>query len=127
MNIHIDSQSPIAMYRQIVDQVVRSLAAGQLVPGDQLPSIRSLSTRLRINPNTVIKAYRELELRGYAESRHGKGFFAADGASLQAREDWRGRAQESIRSAVMDALRMGMQETEVMDIVKQTIDEGGSR
>lgn len=127
MNISINSQSPVAMYRQIVDQIVQNLAAGQLVPGDQLPSIRNLSTRLRINPNTVIKAYRELELRGYAESRHGRGFFAADGATVQARRDWRGRVRESIRTAIFNAIRMGMQAPEIIEIVNETIEEGGAR
>ncbi|HPQ39286.1 MAG TPA: GntR family transcriptional regulator [bacterium] len=127
MNIQINAHSPVAMYRQIVDQIVQNLAAGRLAPGDQLPSIRNLSTRLRINPNTVIKAYRELELRGYAESRHGRGFFAAGGAMDQAREDWRIRAREGIRVAVTDAIRMGMRSMEIRDIVNEIIEEGGSR
>ena len=127
MNVVINSQSPVAMYRQIVDQVIQNLAAGQLAPGDQLPSIRSLSTELRINPNTVIKAYRELELRGYAESRHGKGFFAADGSAKQARDDWRVRARDEIRDAVTRAVKLGMKSTEIMDIVEAIISEGGSK
>lgn len=127
MNVVIDSQSPVAMYRQIVEQIIQNLATGQLAPGDQLPSIRSLSTSLRINPNTVIKAYRELELRGFAQSRHGKGFFAADGSAQQARDNWRVRAREEIADAVARAIKLGMSPSEIMDIVNTMINNGGSR
>ncbi|MBN1296411.1 GntR family transcriptional regulator [bacterium] len=127
MNITINLQSPIAIYRQIVDQIVQNLAEEQLAPGDQLPSIRSLSTELRINPNTVIKAYRELEFRGYAESRHGKGYFAAGRAVARAREDWRERAREEIATVVVRAVRMGMEPKEVETIVQETLYEGESR
>ena len=121
MNIILNPQSPIALYRQIVDQIVQHLAAGQLAPGDQLPSIRSLSTRLRINPNTVIKSYRELELRGFAESRHGKGFFTSGESASQARVGWGIRAREDLQSAVTAAIRMGISSAEICKIVDETI------
>ena len=74
MILRVDPGLPAPLYRQITDQVIYRIAAGEIREGEQLPSIRRLATELRINPNTVIKAYRELELRGFAASRHGKGF-----------------------------------------------------
>ena len=62
MIIQIDPSNSVPIYRQIMEQIIYRIAAGELLPGDQLPSIRRLSTSLRINPNTVIKSYRELEL-----------------------------------------------------------------
>ncbi len=126
MNVRVNPKSPIAIYRQVVDQVVQNLAAGLLAPGDQLPSIRSLSTQLRINPNTVIKAYRELELRGYAESKHGKGFFAAEGSDVQAREDWQVRVRDEIESTVARAMKLGLSPSDILTIVNETLSQGGA-
>lgn len=63
------------MYRQIMDQVRGAIASGSLVAGDQLPTVRQLAVDLAINPNTVIRAYRELELGGLLESHQGTGTF----------------------------------------------------
>lgn len=63
------------MYRQIIDRVTEGIAAGSLRAGDQLPTVRQLAVDLAINPNTVIRAYRELELLGITESHQGSGTF----------------------------------------------------
>lgn len=68
------------VYLQLQEQVERRVASGVLRPGDALPSVRALATELRVNPNTIVRAYRELELRGLVESRHGEGTFIAAGA-----------------------------------------------
>ena len=88
MNLH----SGVPVYRQIIDQVVGGIAAGTLVGGDQLPTIRQLAVDLSINPNTVIRAYRELEIREVLETQQGTGTFishqqktARDGAERQRR------------------------------------------
>lgn len=65
------------VYMQIKEQLERRIASGQLQPGQMLPSVRSLSETLQINPNTVVRAYRELELLGLVESRHGEGTFVS--------------------------------------------------
>jgi GntR family transcriptional regulator len=63
------------VYRQIIDQVIGGMAAGSLIAGDQLPTVRQLAVDLSINPNTVIRAYRELEIRGVLETQQGTGTF----------------------------------------------------
>ena len=79
LNIHFDNPTP--PYLQIVEQISRAVASGQLTSGDALPSIRRLAERLRVNRNTVDKAFRELEHRGVVEIRRGKGAFVLDGGS----------------------------------------------
>jgi GntR family transcriptional regulator len=66
------------VYRQIIDQVLGGIAAGKLCPGDQLPTVRQLAVDLAINPNTVVRAYRELEFREVLATQQGTGTFLTD-------------------------------------------------
>src|ERR1700729_3259120 len=74
LNVH----SGVPVYRQMIDQVQGALAAGRLKAGDQLPTIRQVAVDLAINPNTVTRAYREMEIRGLLETQQGTGTFIAD-------------------------------------------------
>jgi GntR family transcriptional regulator len=71
----LDLKSGVPVYRQIIDQVRGALASGALTTGDQLPTVRQLAVDLEINPNTVVRAYRELELGGLLETHQGTGTF----------------------------------------------------
>ena len=71
----LDLLSGIPVYRQIIDQVLGGIAAGTLTPGHQLPTVRQVAVDLSINPNTVVRAYRELEIRGVLETQQGTGTF----------------------------------------------------
>ena len=71
----LDLRSGVPIYRQIMDQVIGAIATGALAVGDQLPTVRQLAVDLAINPNTVIRAYRELELQGALETQQGTGTF----------------------------------------------------
>lgn len=71
----LDLRSGTPVYRQIIDQVMGGIAAGALAAGDQLPTVRQLAVDLSINPNTVVRAYRELEIRGVLETQQGTGTF----------------------------------------------------
>src|SRR5215813_1290625 len=73
----LDVHSGVPVYRQIIDQVIGGIAAGTLAAGDQLPTVRQLAVDLSINPNTVIRAYRELEIRGVLETQQGTGTFVS--------------------------------------------------
>jgi GntR family transcriptional regulator len=73
--IQLDLHSGMPVYRQVIDQVRGGIASGLLMPGDQLPTVRQLAVDLEINPNTVIRAYRELELGGLLETHQGTGTF----------------------------------------------------
>jgi len=71
----LDLRSGVPVYRQIMDQVLAGIASGRLASGDQLPTVRQLAVDLQINPNTVIRAYRELEIRGFLDTHQGSGTF----------------------------------------------------
>ena len=75
LEIRLDPQSGMPVYRQIIDQIMGGIATGAVKPGDQLPTVRQLAVDLAINPNTVIRAYRELEIRGMLETQQGTGTF----------------------------------------------------
>ena len=75
MRFLIDSESGVPLYRQIIEQVRYAMSRGDLQPGDQLPTVRQLAVDLSINPNTVVRAYRELELAGALETQQGSGTF----------------------------------------------------
>jgi GntR family transcriptional regulator len=74
----LDLRNGVPVYRQIIDQVRGGIAAGTLAAGDQLPTVRQLAVDLAINPNTVLRAYRELELGGTLETHQGSGTFISN-------------------------------------------------
>jgi GntR family transcriptional regulator len=74
----LNEHSGVPVYRQMMDQVQGAIAAGRLKPGDQLPTIRQVAVDLAINPNTVTRAYREMEIRGLLETQQGSGTFIAE-------------------------------------------------
>ena len=75
IEFRLDGHSKVATYMQIVQQVRQAIRLGRLDPGDRLPTVREVAESLAINPNTVLKAYRELELEGLVEARTGSGTF----------------------------------------------------
>jgi GntR family transcriptional regulator len=74
----LDMQSGVPLYRQLIDQVQAAIATGVLAPGDQLPTVRQVAVDLEINPNTVMRAYREMEIRGIVDTQQGTGTFIAE-------------------------------------------------
>jgi len=79
MDIEINLADGVPLYRQIVNQIRYMVASGALQVGDELPPIRTLALQLRVTPNTVVKAYGELEAAGVVRKRHGSGTFVSDG------------------------------------------------
>jgi GntR family transcriptional regulator len=76
-SFRLDLQSGVPLYRQLIDQVQAAIATEALVPGDQLPTVRQVAVDLEINPNTVMRAYREMEIRGILDTQQGTGTFVA--------------------------------------------------
>src|ERR1700728_2907317 len=74
----LDAHSGVPVYRQLIDQVLGAVATGALASGDQLPTVRQVAVDLAINPNTVLRAYRELEIRGVLDTQQGTGTFISD-------------------------------------------------
>src|SRR3954469_24005769 len=81
IDFHLNPKTGVPIYRQIQDQVLYGIASGLLAPGEQLPTVRALAVELSVNPNTVIKAYTELERRGIVTTEQGSGTFVAPQAS----------------------------------------------
>ena len=74
----LNDHSGVPVYRQLIDQVQTAMASGALTAGDQLPTVRQVAVDLAINPNTVLRAYREMEIRGLLDTQQGTGTFIAD-------------------------------------------------
>ena len=74
----LDAHSGVPVYRQLIDQVQAAVASGFLSAGDQLPTVRQVAVDLAINPNTVLRSYREMEIRGLLDTQQGTGTFVAD-------------------------------------------------
>jgi len=78
LEISIDPKSGVPLYRQIIESVKFAIARGALTPGDKLPTVRRLAVELEVNPNTVIRAYREMEIEGLLDPQQGSGTFVTD-------------------------------------------------
>lgn len=126
MLCNIDIHSSVAVYVQIENQVQFAIASGRLKPGDQLPSVRELSERLGINPNTVAKSYRDLEVMGLLYTRRGMGVFINKGVEARVREEARKRVIARLHEVAAEANAAGMSETEILDIVRRSVRSGGA-
>jgi GntR family transcriptional regulator len=119
MHIRISANDGVPIYQQIVNQVKYLVAAGRLAPGEELPPIRALAERLMINPNTVARAYRELEVAGVVEKRGTTGtFVSAAGSPLARREKLRILA-DRIDALLAEARQLGFTDDELFDLIRQ--------
>jgi GntR family transcriptional regulator len=104
----IDPRSPTPLYAQISARLRVAIAAGELEPGATLPSVRQLAAQLRINPATVVQAYRELEAEGLVATRHGAGTFVQALPAERLASDRRAEARRLVRELMADAGRLGI-------------------
>lgn len=112
----LDLQSGVPVYRQIIDQVRGGIASGSLAVGDQLPTVRQLAVDLSINPNTVVRAYRELELGGLLETHQGTGTFIS---TQKFRNGEQERARQLAQIAAECIARAGAAGFTVDDVIEQ--------
>ena len=119
MQIRVSVHEGKPIYRQIVEQVKYILAAGRLKPGDELPGVRVLAQQLLINPNTVQRAYRELENEGLIYKRQGAGTFVSDGGSPLARREQRRILAQRADALVTEAVQMNFSLSDVLRIVEE--------
>jgi GntR family transcriptional regulator len=121
MILRIDTTDSLPVYAQIVDQIKRAIASGSLKAGDTLPSLRETALKLRINPLTVGKAYKQLEADGLIETRHGLGSFvtADTGPTETFRRDALSR---EIDNLIVDAFHMGVSPNELNDLIVERVE-----
>jgi GntR family transcriptional regulator len=118
----IDPRSPTPLYAQIASRVRVAVAAADLRPGDALPSVRQLAARLRVNPATVVQAYRDLETEGFVEMRQGSGTFVRD-VKLETRANERAtQAAALVRRMVADAGRLGLSTNEIVTAIAKELE-----
>jgi len=118
----VDPSSSVPVFEQIVNGLRYAVASGVYVPGEQLPSVRQLAVDLLVNPNTVAKAYRELERAGLTYSRKGLGVFVAKAAGRRCVTFRRARVVEQVRAVLDEAVRSGLGPYEIDDIVREHLD-----
>lgn len=121
-SVNIDS--PIAVYQQIENLVQFGIASGKLQPGDTLPSVHEMSKTLEVNPNTVTKAYRDLEILGLVRARRGVGVTITDKAPKLCTDRIIQPVKDHLEDAVAECIACGLSAQEVRSIVSQTIDGG---
>ena len=117
----LDLHTGVPVYRQIIDQVHSGVASGSLRAGDQLPTVRQLAVDLAINPNTVMRAYRELELGGMLETHQGTGTFISD-KKLEKKSAERERERQLTQMAGEFAARAGAAGFNLEDLIERLRD-----
>ncbi len=104
----IDPRSPTPLYAQIADRIRLAVASGELRQGDGLPSVRALASQLRVNPATIVQAYRDLERDRIVEMRQGSGTYVADVALETRTKERSNAAQRFVRQMLTEAARQGL-------------------
>ena len=115
---NIDIDSSVAVYVQIENHVQFAIASGRMKAGDQLPSVRELSEGLHVNPNTVAKAYRDLEVMGLVYTRRGMGVYINKGVEAKCRQQCHERIVGRMHEVAAEAKAAGMTSSEIKEIVK---------
>jgi GntR family transcriptional regulator len=115
----LDAHSGVPVYRQLIDQVQGAIAMGVLRPGDQLPTVRLVAVDLAINPNTVMRAYRELEIRGVLDTQQGTGTFVADRPAATTDEEKSRKITQLVGEFVARAGAAGLSLDELMEALRQ--------
>ena len=119
MHIHLNTGDGVPIYLQIVNQIKYAVASGRLGTGDELPPIRVLAERLLINPNTVARAYRELEMAGIVEKRRTAGTYVSDQGSPLARRERMKILSQRIDALLAEARQMDVGQDELMKLIEQ--------
>lgn len=118
MELTVDTGSREPIYRQLATQVREGVARGRLQPGEKLPSVRELSRRLVVNPNTIARAYTELERDGVLHTRQGMGVFVARPNSDLTKTARRKRLMDQIDAILTEAVYLGFTQEEVLALVQ---------
>jgi GntR family transcriptional regulator len=120
IGFHVTASSAVPTYMQLVEQVRQALRLGRLEPGDRLPTVRAVAAAVAINPNTVLKAYRELEHEGLVEGRPGQGTYVVRSLSAPSPQTLH-KLRGGLESWVDEARRAGLEPEHIKAVVDSTI------
>jgi len=123
----LDQRSGVPVYRQIIDQVLGGIASGKLRAGDQLPTVRQLAVDLAINPNTVVRAYRELEIREILATQQGTGTFLTDKKPPVDELEHQRRMAQLVGELLARAGAEGIALSEIVAYLQELQNESGRR
>ena len=123
MFISIDATSDVPIFRQIVQQIKTAVAMGRLQPEDPLPSVRQLAVDLAVNPNTVARAYLDLEIEGVIYKRQGAGTFVASQGVRVSKNERRKVLGELMEKALVEGGNLGLDEQELRDAFERVLEK----
>jgi GntR family transcriptional regulator len=123
MNISIDLQDGVPIYRQIANQIRYLVASGQLMPGDEIAAVRSLALKLNVTPNTVVKAYKELETAGVIYKRRGAGTYVAENKNTLASRERSRIIENRIDALLSEAHQLGIKEEELLELITTRLEK----
>jgi len=119
MDITINVTDGVPIYRQIVNQVKYLVASGLLRPGEELPAIRTLALQLKVTPNTIVKAYHELEISGVVHKRQGSGTFVSEGRLKLALRERRRVIEQRIDALLAEAHHLNFTAEDILRMVRE--------
>jgi len=123
LKIFINASSGVPIYRQIIQQIEKGVAGGLLSPGDQLPTVREVALDLTINPNTVARAYRELEGSGIIESVQGRGTYISGTASHLSGKAREKMIKDKLEEIVREAQQLNLNPAKIEELLKEALFE----
>jgi GntR family transcriptional regulator len=118
----LENDNGVPIYRQIINQIEYAILSKRMVPGDKLPTIRALAVELKTNPNTIAKAYGELEIRGILVTQVGSGTFISD-KKPETDNDRKQKINEIFERFMTEMKALGVSKKELMELVKGVSDE----
>jgi GntR family transcriptional regulator len=119
MDIIINLTDGVPIYRQIVNQIKYLVASGLIRPGDELPPIRTLALQLKVTPNTIVKAYGELEVSGVVHSRRGAGTYVSEGRQQMARRERLRIIEQRVDALLAEAHQLNFTVDDILRIVRE--------
>ena len=123
INFTLDNANGAPIYRQIIQQIEYAILSGRMQPGDRLPTIRSLAVELKTNPNTIARAYSELEIRGILATQVGSGTFISDKKPVMEDDGLNRKIREVLGRFVQEMRDLGVEKRELVKLVESFIKE----
>jgi GntR family transcriptional regulator len=124
VNFTLDTINGAPIYRQIIQQIEYAILSGRMQPGDRLPTIRSLAVELKTNPNTIAKAYNELEIRGVLETQVGSGTYISDKKPVLEDDSLNRKIREVLGRFIQEMRDLGIERRELVRLIESYIKEG---